>query len=134
MKKPSLRIHFRRICSDSDSVSPMPSADHPSHPLASCVRRRRRRSSAQARRSLPGHLHLSNGSPGNRPKTPGDLRSCAPPALPRFGPRFRCWLGCWGSDEDQEETQAQGAGGPGLADQVSDAALRRPGGPGQLEM
>ena len=70
MKKPSLRIHFRRICSDSGSGSPIPSAA-----LASRVRSRRRRFSEQAPDLLPGRPLLSVGYQGNLPKTPEDLSS-----------------------------------------------------------
>lgn len=65
VKKPSLRIHFRRICSEAGSGSPMPSAV----PAPSVRRRRRRRRrdfSAQARCLLPGRSLSGNGYRGNR--------------------------------------------------------------------
>lgn len=61
VKKPSLRIHFRRICSDAGSGSPMPRAA-----LASSVRRRRCDASAQTCCLLPGRSLLGCGYRGNR--------------------------------------------------------------------
>lgn len=74
VKKPSSRIHFRRICSEAGSGSPMPSAV----PASSLRRRRRRRdSSAQARRLLPGRSLAGNGYRGNRGGRGPQLVRCA---------------------------------------------------------
>lgn len=85
MKKPSLRIHFRRICSVSGSGSPMLSAEP-----ASRVRGSGRLLGARAS-LLPGAFGFCNGYQGNR-RLRG-LSSLDALGLLRFVPYFNLKMG-----------------------------------------
>lgn len=81
MKKPSLRIHFRRICSDSDSVSPMPSAGRSRPVCAGADEVLPRRRVAYFR----GICTLAAVTRETFRRSREDLRSCHPLGLPTCG-------------------------------------------------
>lgn len=132
VKKPSLRIHFRRICSASGSGSPMPSAAPPT----ALVRRRgrilRRRRVTDFRGVSPG-----DGSRGarRRPRRTSVLAVRSRPRGSRLVSVFGAGAGggC-GAEErpPEEEAGGRGAGGSGAtqgrgAERVRKRREGRPG-------